>query len=620
MPKPRNMSVERKKQLVLEQMAEGVSLSEAARNVGWARDTVYYHRNRDERFNNAIDRIRGKNPKAVSEVPDFPEFCQEFLNTRLFPHQLQWFDLLEGRPPRDIHPSMTYEPGDPDMLIVNTPPGHAKSQTITVMYTVWRIVKDPSARIVLVSKTQRLAIQFLLTVKNYLTHPNYRKMHQAFGPPGGFEADSASWKQDLIYVSSNVRDVQEKDPTCQALGIGGQLYGARADLIILDDCVDNGNAKDFERQINWIQTEVASRLPEGGKILVVGTRLAPQDLYIELRKPERYNSDDGEESPWTYFAQPAVLEYKDDPKDWVTLWPYCDRASGNRVIRNEDGLYEKWTGEILAKRRKRMPPSSWARVYQQEQVSEETVFPIELINESIMGYSPGLLPDSENSRNPDAGRKGGMSGLHVICGLDPASVGHTAAVCVGLELSTGMRYVLDVHNEPGMKPEAMKELIRGWQDKYSVNEWRIERNAFQGFLTQDAELRTYIAARGGTLVEHTTGRNKHDELLGVMSMSGLFEQRLIRLPRPQTEGVKALIEQLSYWTADLPKTAKTDCVMALWFTHIRCSELVQTVNRSKAFNDRGKMFLTKMDLASRTIVPATDLVAAGTSPARLYWG
>lgn len=620
MSKPPNMSAERKKQLVLEQMAEGVSLAEAARNVGWARDTVYYHRNRDEAFHAAIERARGNVPLPEHEVPDFPEFCERFLNTKLFPHQLQWFDLLEGRQPRDMHPSMTYEPGDPDMLIVNTPPGHAKSQTITVMYTVWRVVKDPSVRIVIASKTQRLAIQFLLTVKNYLTHPNYRKMQQAFGPPGGFDADSASWKQDLIYVSSNVRDVQEKDPTVQAIGIGGQLYGARADLIILDDCVDNGNAKDFERQINWIQTEVASRLPEGGKILVVGTRLAPQDLYIELRRPERYNSDDDEESPWTYFAQPAVLEFKDDPKDWVTLWPYCDRPSGNRVIANEDGLFEKWTGEILSRRRRRMPPSSWARVYQQEQVSAETVFPIDLINEAIYGYSPGLLPDSTASMNPDQGRRGGMTGLHVVCGLDPASVGHTAAVAVGLELSTGMRYVLDVHNEPGMKPEAMKDLIRSWQDKYSVNEWRIERNAFQGFLTQDVELRTYIAARGGTLVEHTTGRNKHDELLGVMSMSGLFEQRLIRLPRPQTEGVKALIEQLSYWTADLPKTAKTDCVMALWFTHIRCSELVQTVNRSRAFNDRGKMFLTKMDMASRTIIPATDLVAAGVSPSSMYWG
>lgn len=619
MSRRRTSKVERKKALILEQLSAGVNITDAARNVGVTRNQVYYYKKTDEDFSYAVDNLRyvpGVTERPT-EVPDFPEFCEKYLGTKLFPHQLQWFDLLEGRVPRDIHPSMTFEPGDSDMLIVNTPPGHAKSQTITVMYSTWRVVKNPTTRIVIASKSQRLAIQFLLTIKNYLTHPNFRDLQRAFAPEGGFDKDSASWKQDLIYLNSGMRDVQEKDPTIQAIGIGGQVYGARADLIILDDTIDNQNAKDFERQINWIETEVASRLPEGGKILVVGTRLQAQDLYSELRRPDRYNSEDEDSSPWTYFAQPAVLEYRDDPRDWVTLWPLCDRPSGNRVIANADGLFDKWPGEILAKRRKRMPPSSWARVYQQEQVSEETVFKPSDIQACTFGYSPGLLPDNTDARNPDAGRRGGMSGLHIIAGLDPASVGHTAAVCVGLELGTGMRYVLDVHNQPGMKPEAMKKLIRDWQDKYGVHEWRIERNAFQGFLTQDVEIRTYIAARGGTLVEHTTGRNKHDELLGVMSMSSLFEQRLIRLPRPQTEGVKALIEQLSYWTPDLPKTSKTDCVMALWFTHLRCTELVQTVNHSRAFNDAASMFYTKMDLDSRAIIPTTDLMVAGRSS---MWG
>lgn len=620
MPNNKNVSTERKKQLIIEQLSEGVSIAEAARNVGWTRENVYYHR-KDETFRRQIEQARNQERRVETiPVPDFPEFCETYLDTRLFAHQLQWYDVLEGREPRDLHPAMTYEPGDKDMLIINTPPGHAKSQTITVMYTTWRIIKDPATRVVVASKTQRLAIQFLLTIKNYLTHPRYRKLQQDFGPAGGFDGDSASWKQDLIYLSSDMRDVQEKDPTIQAIGIGGQLYGARADLIILDDTVDNSNAKDFERQINWIQTEVASRLPEGGKIVVVGTRLAPQDLYLELRKPERYNSDEEEESPWTYFAQPAVLAYHDDPAQWVTLWPYCDRPSGTQVIANEDGLYPKWPGTVLSKRRKRMPPSSWARVYQQEQVSAETVFPMEVINEAIFGYSPGLLPDTTNYPNKDQGRIGGMTGLYIVAGLDPASVGHTAAVCVGLDIKTGMRYVLDVHNEPGMKPEAMKFLIKTWQDKYEVREWRIERNAFQGFLTQDVEIRTYISSRGGTLTEHTTGRNKHDELLGVMGMSSLFTSKLIRLPRPQTEGVKALIEQLSYWTADLPKTSKTDCVMALWFTHIRCLELVQSSSRNKAFNDHARQFFTKMDMESRRIIPTSELAVAGTSPSRLIWG
>lgn len=38
-----------------------------------------------------------------------------------------------------MHPSMTYEAGEPDLVIVNTPPEHAKTTTITINYVAWRI-------------------------------------------------------------------------------------------------------------------------------------------------------------------------------------------------------------------------------------------------------------------------------------------------------------------------------------------------------------------------------------------------------------------------------------------------------------------------------------------------
>ncbi|MCL5460341.1 hypothetical protein M3M33_17015, partial [Loigolactobacillus coryniformis] len=63
------------------------------------------------------------------------------------------------------------------------------------------------------------------------------------------------------------------------MGIGGQIYGARADLVILDDCVVLGNSAEWEKQMTWLNIEVASRLGPAGKLLVVGTRVAPVDLY-----------------------------------------------------------------------------------------------------------------------------------------------------------------------------------------------------------------------------------------------------------------------------------------------------------------------------------------------------
>jgi hypothetical protein len=169
-----------------------------------------------------------------------------------------------------------------------------------------------------------------------------------------------------------------------------------------------------------------------------------------------------------------------------------------------------------------------------------------------------------------------MEGLRLIAGLDPAVSGHTAAVLLGLDRVTGKRWLIDVANRQGMKPDEMRELIKEWTVKYGIHEWRIEKNAFQGFLTQDSDVRSFLATRGVTLADHFTGNNKHDAEFGVAAMSHLFEMGLIRLPRAQTESVKALVAQLISWQPKLPKGVKTDIVMALWFAELRCQELVDT--------------------------------------------
>lgn len=75
-----------------------------------------------------------------------------------------------------MHPSMTYEPGEPDLLIANTPPEHAKSTTLTVNYVVWRILQDPNIKVIIVSRTQTMAKKFLTQIKGILTGPQYSKL------------------------------------------------------------------------------------------------------------------------------------------------------------------------------------------------------------------------------------------------------------------------------------------------------------------------------------------------------------------------------------------------------------------------------------------------------------
>jgi hypothetical protein len=415
------------------------------RSVGKSVKTYEYYRSSDKAFATEVDRIRLVRAGADvrKQPPPFEAFSREYLGQEVFTHQQQWVDLLEGHKPRDLHPSEIYVPGEPDLLIVNTPPEHAKSTTITTNYTTWRICQDPNVRVIIISRTQTMAKKFLTQIKGRLTHPSFRKLQEEFGPAEGFDAGSVSWTQDLIYISDDVRDSGEKDPTVQALGIRGQIYGARADLIIMDDCVDHTNAHEFEKQIEWIQTEVMSRLTPTGKLLVVGTRMAPLDLYSELQKPEHYPD---EESPWTYLAQPAVLEFDEDPAKWVTLWPKSNvpaiGAKPEDLIPDEDGYYPKWDGVHLAKRRARMQPRTWAMVFMQQQVVDDSTFPQEAVNGCVNGQRMAgrMVPEGTGHRPQ------GMAGMYVVAGLDPAMAGNTAAVVMGVDRTTRKRWVLDVFN------------------------------------------------------------------------------------------------------------------------------------------------------------------------------
>lgn len=611
--------VEKFKSRILEAVSNGVSVEKAAIGQGKTYETVRYHCSKDPGFKRKLDEARGVAKNVdIKPVPEFPEFCEQYLGMRLYEHQLQWYDVLEGREPRNIHDSMTYVRGEDNMIIINTPPGHAKSKTITMAWVTWQIVKNPDIRILIASKTQNLASQFLNVIKSYLSSDRYAKMHSDFGPPEGYDKNNKGWSATQFYVNDRLRvnaedSVEEKDPTCQATGIGGQVYGMRVDIIVLDDTVDLSNAHQYETQINWLQSEVMSRVPPEGKVVFVGTRLAPKDLYSELQNSERYH---GEESPFTYFAQPAVLEFKDNG-EWLTLWPKTNVAGiGKHSAKDENGEYTKWDSESLKKIRARTSTAQWARVYQQQQVAEDTIFKPEHIKSCINpSRQPGLM-----HKNILNSRPAGMDGLHIIAGLDPAAVGHTAAVVLGLDVSDGKRYILDVFNKPACTPEEIKGIIHEWQNKYNVKEWRIESNAFQKFLTNDVELKGYISSRGGILVGHNTNKwNKHDANFGVMGMAQLFETKKIELPATgRKESVRALVEQLGSWQPDPPRGLKTDCVMALWFANVRCSELVIDSNVLPNWRHGDNQFLTSFDKKTRNVYK-TDNIEFKTSPTYYQW-
>lgn len=566
-PQGERLSTVNAKSRFLEVLNEGRTLEVASREAGRTRKVYSAWKEADPVFAAQFDAIMLRRKTGRTACPDFPEFCATYLGQPLFEHQLRWDDVLAGRPPRNLHESMRFSQGDEQMLMFNVPPGFAKSTTITINYVTWRICMDPNVRIVIVSASEKMAKKFLYAIKQRLTNPAFGLLQGAFGPIGGYRLASESWTATEIYLGGKTDG--EKDPTVQAIGMGGQIYGARADLILVDDAIVLKNAHQWEDQIDWLTQEVVTRLPEeepSAKLLIVGTRVAPVDLYLKLR--ETFTDENGN-PVFTYFAQPAVLEYAEDPKDWVSLWPYTVGRDGVTV--------PKWSGTALHKRRQKVKRSTWALVYQQLDVSDDSTFPPELVHGAVNGM--------RKAGNPMTGslpgdRRNGTEGLYIVAGLDPATTGHTAAVCLGVDRRTQKRWILDLYNKPGILPREMRSLIKEWTVKYGIHEWRIERNAFQRFLTQDDDVRSFLFSRGTILREHTTTANKFDPDFGVSSMTTLFEkgpdgQPLIDLPcdHAMFPAAAALVEQLITWQPNMGDKIKQDLVMALWFAEIRAREM-----------------------------------------------
>jgi len=594
---------EAKKRLVA-LIQDGVTVEDACRAVGKSVKSYEYYRASDPQFKEAIDLSRViQRRKGVISDDDanitFEDFRTKYLNSMTFDHQRNVTSLLEEGEPAWLHGNMTYEKGFKNYVLVNMPPEHAKSMTVSIDYVVYRIVTNPNVRIKLVSKTQAMAKEFLYAIKQRLTSTQWSELQRRYAPVEGFKATADKWTSDSIYLE---RDSGEKDPTVQALGIGGQIYGARADLIILDDCVTLANASEFEKQIRWIQQEVLTRVGPTGKILVVGTRVDPMDLYREMRNPERYPDN---KSPWTYLAMPAVLEFDDDPKKWKTLWPMSDRPwDADDTEADENGLYPRWSGEHLRRRRGLIDPKTWAMVYQQQDVESSAIFSPECVRGSISGMRPigPLIPGAP-------GQPASMANQYIVAAMDPAMSGDTFSVVMAGDRTTGKRYLLEASRMPAPTPQQIRDLIKGWTDKYQPKVWVIEKNAFQLFLTQDEEINRYLSSRGTRLVSHYTGANKMDAEFGVASMAGLFgsldnqgkhmKNNLLDLPRADNEHIKALIEQLITWSAGTKN--KQDGPMALWFAE---TQMRDYINQSGAYGQTfvKNKFATRAQIAGRKVV------------------
>jgi hypothetical protein len=71
---------------------------------------------------------------------------------------------------------MDIEEGNKDRICVNIPPRHGKSQLVSIMFPAWFLGRNPNKKVMMVSHTTDLAVDFGRKVRNLINTEEYRRI------------------------------------------------------------------------------------------------------------------------------------------------------------------------------------------------------------------------------------------------------------------------------------------------------------------------------------------------------------------------------------------------------------------------------------------------------------
>lgn len=164
---------------------------------------------------------------------------------------------------------------DDDVLVINEPPRHGKSRTGQSLVE-WVLGKDKTQKVMTGSYNETLSTTFAKGVRNTIQEvkaDEKRIVYSDIFPATRIKRGDGS--MNLWSLEGGYNNYLATSPTGTATGFG-------ATLIIIDDLIKNSleanNANVKEQHWSWFTDTMLSRLEEGGKIIIIMTRWATDDL------------------------------------------------------------------------------------------------------------------------------------------------------------------------------------------------------------------------------------------------------------------------------------------------------------------------------------------------------
>jgi predicted phage terminase large subunit-like protein len=436
---------------------------------------------------------------------DLIEFCKHMdPNYKVGRHHRRLADLL-----------MKMERGEEDRIGVSVPPRHGKSQMVSIYFPAWYLGRNPDKKVLMVSHTADLAVDFGRKVRNIVDSPAYK----AIFPTVTLAADSKSagrWNTNM-------------GGEYFACGVGAALAGRGAHFLIVDDPfseqdVLNGNYEVFERVYEWFTYGARTRLMPQGKVAIVHTRWHPNDLIGRLGKDmgRITNSDQYE-----MFEFPAI--FNENTEHEKALWP------------------EFYDLEALHRTKASMPLFQWNAQFQQSPTAEEG---------ALVKREWGKRCDQDDPPNCE----------YVIMTLDAAAEKNTRADFTALltwgvfndeRYTDGASHII-LLNSINVRVEfhELKELaLREYKD-WQPDSFIVEKKSSGTPLFQE------LRRMGIPVSEFTPHRGTGDKIARINAISDIFRSGMVWYPAGR-KWAEEVVEQVAAFPAS-DHDDMVDCVsMAL---------------------------------------------------------
>ncbi|KIL72702.1 phage terminase large subunit [Bacillus badius] len=222
--------------------------------------------------------------------------------------------------------------GEQRFIMIEMPPRHGKSMTVTESFPSYFISKNPEKRVIAASYSDSLARKF-----GRLNRQKVEEYGRAL-----FDVEISS-----VNAAQNNWGIQGKRGGMIATGIGGSITGEGADLLLIDDPFKNAEEANSNtiREKVWAEWEstLSTRLHKGGSVVVIMTRWHEDDIIGRLLERSPYT--------WQRLRLPAIAEDEDDALGREVGEPLCP----------ELGFDEEWAEN----KKIEVGSRTWAALFQQ---------------------------------------------------------------------------------------------------------------------------------------------------------------------------------------------------------------------------------------------------------------